>query len=159
MLRNIIAIELGHINTRHPDFIGGTKEYLGAGNPNVNQSKDELEEVPSEKVGGYGGPGISRPESERRTSNNNSIGGPHRIFENDPGRLNQSFQGALQHNNLNSSFQEVISFEKTNRGMGLALETGLKLAPTVHLSISPMAITRSKIYSAKILKAKKSQIL
>ena len=27
MIKNIIAIELGHINTRHPDFIGGTKEY------------------------------------------------------------------------------------------------------------------------------------
>ena len=144
MLRNIIAIELGHINTRHPDFIGGTKEYLGAGNPNGNASKDELEEVPSEKVGGYGGPAISRNDSERRTSNNNSIGGPHRIFENDPGRVNQSFQGALQ-NNLNSSFQEVISFFQKNRGMGLALEMGLKVAPTVRLSISPMGITRSKI--------------
>lgn len=127
MLRNIIAIELGHINTRHPDFIGGTKEYLGAGNPNGNASKDELEEVPSEKVGGYGGPAISRNDSERRTSNNNSIGGPHRIFENDPGRVNQSFQGALQ-NNLNSSFQE---------GYGIGIGNGSKGRPngtSVHFS-------------------------
>ena len=28
MIKNIIGIELGHINTRHPDFIGGTKEYM-----------------------------------------------------------------------------------------------------------------------------------
>lgn len=39
MIRNIIEVELGYINTRHPDFIIGAKDSLSRNTPSNKRVK------------------------------------------------------------------------------------------------------------------------
>jgi len=45
MIKNLIEIELGYINTNHPDFVGGTNTLMGMVHQPAEQHHPRVQEI------------------------------------------------------------------------------------------------------------------